>query len=70
MAVPIPQTIPDAEDTPWPGTIQLAIDASDTTTGAYRVTETIPLPAGLSRVTLLIPRGCPATTAPKARWPN
>ena len=59
MAVPITQTIPDAEDKPFPGTVQLAIDASDTTTGAYRVTETIPLPAGLSKLTLLYPKWLP-----------
>ncbi len=65
MAAPIPQTIPDAEDTPWPGTIQLAIDASDTTTGAYRVTETIPLPAGLAKVTLLYPKWLPGNHGPE-----
>ena len=65
MAAPIPQTIPDAEDTPWAGTIQLAIDASDTTTGAYRVTETIPLPAGLSKVTLLYPKWLPGNHGPE-----
>ncbi len=64
MAVPIAQTIPDAEDKPWPGTIQLAIDASDTTTGAYRVTETIPLPAGLSKLTLLYPKWLPGNHGP------
>ncbi|WP_298193151.1 peptidase M61 [Novosphingobium sp.] len=65
MAVPIVQSIPDAEDKPYPGTIQLAIDASDTTTGAYRVTETIPVPAGLSRLTLLHPKWLPGNHGPR-----
>jgi predicted metalloprotease with PDZ domain len=65
MAVPVAQTIPDAEDKPFPGTIQLAIDASDTTTGAYRVTETIPVPAGQSKLTLLHPKWLPGNHGPK-----
>ncbi|MBX9663290.1 peptidase M61 [Novosphingobium sp.] len=65
MAVPIAQTIPDAEDKPYPGTIQLMIDASDTTTGAYRVTETIPVPAGQSKLTLLYPKWLPGNHGPK-----
>ncbi|KUR73109.1 peptidase M61 [Novosphingobium fuchskuhlense] len=65
MAVPITQSIPDAEDKPFPGTIQLAIDASDTTTGAFRVTETIPVPAGQSRLTLLYPKWLPGNHGPE-----
>lgn len=65
MAVPIAQTIPDAQDTPWPGTIQLAIDASDTITGAYRVTETIPVPQGTTKLTLLHPEWLPGNHGPK-----
>lgn len=65
MAAPITQTIPDPEDKPYPGTIQLVIDASDTTTGAYRVTETIPVPAGQSKLTLLYPRWLPGNHGPE-----
>ena len=65
MAVPIAQTIPDAEDKAYPGTIQLVIDASDTVTGAYRVTETIPVPAGQSKLTLLHPQWLPGNHGPR-----
>lgn len=65
MAVPIVQTIPDAEDKAYPGTIQLVIDASDTVTGAYRVTETIPVPAGQSKLTLLHPQWLPGNHGPR-----
>ncbi len=65
MAAPITPAIPDPEDKPYPGTIQLAIDASDTTTGAYRVTETIPVPAGHSKLTLLYPRWLPGNHGPE-----
>jgi hypothetical protein len=44
MAVPIVRQVPDPEDKPFPGTIRLDIDATDVTRGAYRVTETIPVP--------------------------
>jgi predicted metalloprotease with PDZ domain len=65
MAVPTPQTIPDAEDKPYPGTIGLVIDASDVTTGAYRVTETIPVAAGTTKLTLLHPKWLPGNHGPK-----
>jgi len=70
MAVPIAETIPAAQDKAYPGTITLAIDASDTTTGAYRVTETFPLPsgpiaAGMSKLTLLYPKWLPGNHGPE-----
>lgn len=64
MAVPIVDTIPAAEDKAYPGVITLAIDASDTTTGAYRVTETIPVAAGISKITLLLPKWLPGNHGP------
>jgi predicted metalloprotease with PDZ domain len=60
-AVPIVQTVPDAADTPYGGTITLDIDATDTQRGVYRVTETIPVAAGTSRLTLLYPQWHPGT---------
>jgi len=64
MMVPLADTIPVAEDKAYPGTITLNIDASDTTTGAYRVTETIPVAAGTAKLTLLLPKWLPGNHGP------
>ncbi len=59
-ATPLPQ------DTPWPGgTIALDIDASDTRRGVYRITQTIPLAAGTTELTLLFPEWLPGNHAPR-----
>ena len=53
-ATPLPQ------DTPWPGgTIGLDIDATDTRRAVYSVTETIPAPAGMRELALLLPEWLP-----------
>ncbi|MCX7863563.1 MAG: peptidase M61 [Novosphingobium sp.] len=58
--------LPYPADEPWPGgTIRLAIDATDVTRGAYRVTQTIPLAPGTDRVTLLYPQWLPGHHAPR-----
>jgi predicted metalloprotease with PDZ domain len=68
VAVAVPTATPLPADTPWPGgAIDLAIDASDTRRGLYRVTETIPVPAGLTELTLLYPEWLPGNHA--ARGP-
>ncbi len=64
MAVPIVPTVPDAQDVPYPGTIDLKIDASDVTTGAYRVTETIPVAPGTTKLTLMLPEWLPGNHSP------
>jgi len=64
MAVPIVPSVPDAQDVPYPGTIDLKIDASDVTTGAYRITETIPVAPGTSKLTLLLPEWLPGNHSP------
>lgn len=64
-AVPIVQTVPDAKDVPYPGTITLDIDASDTVRGVYRVTETIPVAAGTRTLTLLYPQWLPGNHGPR-----
>ncbi len=64
MAVPIVPSVPDAQDVPYPGTIDLKIDASDVTTGAYRVTETIPVAPGTAKLTLLLPEWLPGNHSP------
>ena len=65
-AVPIVATVPDAVDTPYPGgTMQLDIDASDTVRGVYRVTQTIPVAPGTTKLTLLLPEWLPGNHAPR-----
>ena len=66
VAVPIVATVPDAVDTPYPGgTMQLDIDASDTVRGVYRVTQTIPVAPGTTKLTLLLPEWLPGNHAPR-----
>ena len=66
MAVPLSHLVPDAVDVPYPGgVIGLAIDATDVTRGVYRVTETIPVAAGLRELTLLFPLWLPGNHGPR-----
>lgn len=58
-AIPITRAVPDPVDAPYPGTITLDIDATDVTTGAYRVTETIPVKPGAKSIALLLPEWIP-----------
>jgi hypothetical protein len=41
--VPFVDTIPAPQDTPYPGTILLNVDATNTEQGIFRVKETIPV---------------------------
>ncbi|MET0252126.1 MAG: peptidase M61 [Novosphingobium sp.] len=66
-ATPLPAAIPDAVDAPYPGTIQLKVDASDTARRVFRVTETIPLAPGTRSLTLLYPEWLPGAHAPRGR---
>jgi predicted metalloprotease with PDZ domain len=54
--------IPPPQDTPYPGTIKLDVDASDTSQGIFRVHETIPVAAG--RLILLYPKWIPGNHSP------
>jgi predicted metalloprotease with PDZ domain len=63
-AVPLPHSVPDAVDKPYPGTIALDIDASDTIRAAYRVTETIPVAAGTKDLILQLPQWIPGHHSP------
>ena len=54
--VPVPQ------DTPYPGTLSLHVDASDTRQGIFRVHESIPVTAG--PLTLLYPEWIPGDHSP------
>ncbi|OYZ35946.1 MAG: peptidase M61, partial [Novosphingobium sp. 16-62-11] len=65
MAVPITQTVPDAQDVAYPGTMTLDIDASDTMRRAYRVTQVIPVAAGAKELILLFPQWLPGNHGPR-----
>ncbi|MGC1551114.1 MAG: peptidase M61 [Rhodanobacter sp.] len=54
--------VPSPQDTPYAGTITLAVDASDTRQGIFRVHETIPVKAG--ELTLLYPEWIPGDHSP------
>ena len=54
--------VPAPRDKPYPGTIAIHVDASDTTQGIFRVRETIPVRAGA--VTLLYPKWIPGNHSP------
>ena len=60
--VPFTDTIPVAVDKPYPGTVSLKIDTSDTDRAIYRMEETIPLTSS-GPMTLLFPSGFPAGIA-------
>lgn len=61
---PVAQSVPDARDVPYPGTIRLHVDASDTRQAILRVRETIPV-AGPGPLTLLYPEWLPGKHAPR-----
>jgi len=54
--------VPAPQDVPYPGTITIQVDASDTTQGIFRVHETIPVSAGA--LTLLYPQWIPGDHSP------
>jgi predicted metalloprotease with PDZ domain len=60
--VPGAAQVPAPQDTPYPGTIALHVDASDTAQGIFRVHETIPVAAGA--LTLLYPQWIPGDHSP------
>ena len=62
--IAITDTIPAAQDVPYPGgTIQLAVDATDVTRGIFTVKETIPV-AQAGKLTLLFPKWLPGNHSP------
>ncbi len=54
--------VPAPQDTPYPGTVAIHVDASDTRQGIFRVHETIPVQAGA--LTLLYPEWIPGNHSP------
>ncbi len=63
---PIVDTIPAAADQPYPGTITLNVDATDTQRGIFTVTETIPV-AKPGHMVLLYPAWLPGNHAPRGQ---
>jgi predicted metalloprotease with PDZ domain len=63
--VPLPPEIGAPRDTPYRGTIRLAVDATDVTRHIFRVKETIPVQGGA--LTLLYPKWLPGNHAPTGR---
>ncbi|WP_174275133.1 M61 family metallopeptidase [Sphingomonas bacterium] len=61
--VPYDDPIPAAKDIPYPGTMTVAIDATDTTRGIFRVKQVIPV-AGAGPLTLLYPKWLPGSHSP------
>src|SRR5262245_66581228 len=62
---PLPPEIAAPQDVPFPGTIHLAVDATDVTRHIFRVKETVPV-QGRS-LTLLYPKSHPGTHSPTGR---
>jgi predicted metalloprotease with PDZ domain len=58
--------VPAPKDLPYPGTIALAVDASNVAQFIFTVHETIPVPKGAS-LTLLYPEWRPGNHSPSAR---
>ena len=61
--LPVPHDVPEARDVAYPGTIRLAVDATDTARGIFRVKEVIPVAPG--PLTLLYPQWLPGTHSPE-----
>ncbi len=65
QAEPLVNDIPWARDIAYPGgPLTLDIDASDIARGVYRVTETIPVAPGTTRLVLMLPRWLPGNHSP------
>jgi predicted metalloprotease with PDZ domain len=64
--IPLDSRIPAARDVPYPGTMTVEIDATDTARAIFRVRQTIPIP-GAGPLTLLHPEWLPGNHA--ARGP-
>ncbi|WP_156254432.1 M61 family metallopeptidase [Sandarakinorhabdus oryzae] len=65
--LPIVDAIPAARDVPFPGTLRLHVDTSDTLHGVFKVEETIPVPPEFAgkRMALLFPKWLPGKHAPR-----
>ncbi|KKC26415.1 M61 family metallopeptidase [Sphingomonas sp. SRS2] len=62
--LPVERLVPAARDIPYPGTIGLAVDATDVARGIFRVKQQIPVAAAGS-LYLLYPQWLPGSHAPR-----
>jgi predicted metalloprotease with PDZ domain len=62
-------TIPPARDVPYPGTLQLTVDASDVTRGIFRIREHVPVP-GPGDFVMLYPKWIPGGHSPRGDIKN
>ena len=62
--LPIESRIPAARDVPYPGTMTVDIDATDTQRAIFRVRQTVPV-RGAGPLTLLYPEWLPGNHAPR-----
>ena len=65
--LPIVDMVPAARGIPFPGTLRLHVDTTDTQHGVFKVEETIPVPLELAgkRMALLFPKWLPGKHAPR-----
>jgi len=63
---PIVDTVPAPRDTPYPGTMTLTVDASDTVQNIWRVKQVIPVSSS-GPLTLLYPEWLPGKHAPRGQ---
>jgi len=63
QTVPLPPSTPDAQDIPYPGTLQLSVDATDLDRHIFRIHETVPVTGGVT-TTLLFPKWLPGNHSP------
>lgn len=63
-AVPVAMSIPEPQDVPYPGTIELQVDATDVKRGIWRVKQSIPV-AQAGPMVLLFPKWLQGNHAPR-----
>jgi len=63
MPLPMPPPIPAPQDIPYPGTVTVAVDATDLTHGIFTIKETVPV-AGPGPMILTYPRWLPGAHNP------
>jgi predicted metalloprotease with PDZ domain len=66
---PKTDTIPAPRDIPYPGTIQLTVDASDTTRGIFRIHERVPV-SSAGDLVMLYPKWIPGGHTPRGDIKN
>ena len=64
-----PNRVPAARDVPFPGTLQLTVDATDVTRGIFRVRERVPV-AAAGDLVMLYPKWVPGGHSPRGDIKN